>query len=364
MTVALAKKRIRSWDIAEYLRKEIRRNNLAPNTPIMSTRNLANHFQASLVTANRALNTLVDENVLYRVQGSGSFVKGKNRPQRRLIIGLMESVADQERNGFYAAHGIFIDSCLDELREKKCDVRYFSYQNLAEQKFPKESFDGLDGLIVSNSCIDKNTLPLLEKFSGSITLYANEYQLKLPFNQVLPDLDRGFRALFRQLDKSKVDGIITMSARHANADAREKHFIEAALNAGFKRKNIEEIEVKLDEGDNGRISGYNSAKELLTEFPNKLLFITSDFIAFGVIDAMKEAGIEPGRDLQLVSYDNLEGSNMRPFGEPILTSIDHPKSAISKRAVDMTIDAIRNNDSCQHIVRIPTHLEIRKTGLG
>ncbi len=364
MTVALAKKRVRSWDIADYLRKEIRRRNLAPDTPIMSTRHLANHFQASLVTANRALNRLVDENVLYRVQGSGSFVKGSSKSTQRLIIGLLESVADQERNGFYAAHGICIDSCLNQLREKKCDIRFFSHQNMAEQKFPKDSFAGLDGLIVRSNCIDPKTLPLLEKFPGPVTLYANDFQINLPFNQALPDLAQGFRELFRQLDRSKVDGIITMSARHASAIAREEHFIEAALNAGFDQKKIEEIEVKLAEGDNGRLGGYNAAKKILAKFPRKLLFITSDFVAFGAIDAMKEAGIEPGRDLQLVSYDNLEGSNMRPFGEPTLTSMDHPKAEISKRAVDMTVDAIRNHDTCQHIIRVPTHLVIRKTGLG
>ena len=237
MTVAVAKKRIRSWDIAESLRQNIQRKSLAPDTPIMSTRQIANHFKASLVTANRALNSLVDEGVLYRVQGSGSFVKGKSKPQRRLVIGLMESIVNQDRNGFYAAHGVFIDSCLDELREKRCDVRYFSYQNLAEQKFPKESLDGLDGLIVNSSCIDKKTLVLLNKFTGPITLYANDNQVNLPFNQALPDLDRGFKELFSKLDRAKVDGIITMSVRHTNADAREKHFIDAALNAGLDSNN-------------------------------------------------------------------------------------------------------------------------------
>lgn len=364
MTVAVGKKRIRAWDIAEYVRKEIKRHGLTPDTPIMSARTLAAHFKSSSLTANRALDKLAHEGLIYRVHGSGSFVKGKHKPQRRLIIGLMESIVNQERNGFYAAHGVFIDSCLDELREKKCDVRYFSYQNLAEQKFPKASLNGLDGLIVNRSCIDDRTLPLLEKFSGPITLYANEYQLDLPFNQALPDMTRGFKTLFQRLDKSKIDGIMTMSARHTNANAREKHFIDAALTAGFKREQIKEIEVTTLEGDNGRISGYHAAKKIVTELAGKLLFITSDFIAFGVLDVLKEVGIEAGRDLQLVSYDNLEAYNMRPFGEPILTSIHHPKAAIVTRAVDMTIDAIRNNDNCQHIVRVPTHLEIRKTGLG
>jgi GntR family transcriptional regulator, arabinose operon transcriptional repressor len=363
MTVSARKKRVKSWDITEYLRREIRLKNLAPDTPIMSTRDLVNHFNASLVTANRALNTLVDEGMIYRVQGSGSYVKGKNKPTRRLIIGLIESLTGQERNGFYAAHGVFIDSCLNELRKKHCDVRYFAYQNLIDRNFPKESLDELDGLIVNNCCIDKKTLPLLEQFSGPVTLYGNQFQLDLPFNQIIPDPSMGFRSLFKQLNKSLINGIITMSVRHSNADIREKYFIDAALRSGYKREDIDELEVKSPEDGNVRSTSYIKMKKILSQCIGKLLFTTSDFIAFGAIDAMREAGIEPGRDLQLVSYDNLEHYGMRPFGEPIITSIDHPKAEITKRAVNLTIGASRKDDLCQHIIKVPTHLVIRKTGV-
>ena len=364
MTVSTKKKRVKSWDIADCLRQEIRRKKLAQDTPIMSTRDLANRFKASLVTANRALNTLVNEGVLYRIQGSGTYVRGKKPQTRRLIIGLIESIADQNHNGFHAAHGIFIDSCLDELRKKHCDVRYFAYYNLADRNFPEESLEELDALIVNSCCIDNKTLPILKRFKGPITLYANETQLDYPFNQVIPDPSTGLKDLFSQLDKTKVNGIISMRVRHLNADTRERHFIDAAVKAGFKREDITEYEIiAREEGNLGvRISSRKKAKEILPACRGKLLFATSDFIAFGVIDAMREAGLEPGKDLQLISYDNLEGYGMLPFGEPIITSIDHPKSTISTRAVDLTIASCEKADSYQHIVKIPTKLVIRKTG--
>ena len=41
----------------------------------MSARDFAARFKVSMLTANRALNRLVDEGLLYRVQGSGTYVK-------------------------------------------------------------------------------------------------------------------------------------------------------------------------------------------------------------------------------------------------------------------------------------------------
>jgi DNA-binding LacI/PurR family transcriptional regulator len=363
MSKITPQKRVRVWDIAESLRKEIINQRLVPDSPIMSTRELSARFNVSPLTANRALNKLVDDNLLYRVQGSGSYVKGKDKPKRRLLIGLVESITNQGGTGFYAAHGIFIDTALNELREKDCDVRYFSYNNLLKLNFQKDSLYELDGLVVNSSCIDKKTLALFENFSGPITIYGNEFQLDVPFNQVMPNLEIGFQELFQHLDRSVVDGIVTMSVRHSNADAREKHFIEIALRSGFQKENVEEVEVKAMEGDNGRISGCSTAKKILSRCIGKLLFSTSDFVSFGIIDAMKELNMQPGRELQLVSYDNLEHYGMRPFGEAILSSVDYPKDKIARKAVDLTIELAGQNDICQHIVKIPTHLVVRKTGL-
>ena len=101
-STTIVKKRVRSWDIAEYIRKEIRRKSLMPNTPVMSARALATHFNASSRTANRALDSLVKDDVLYRVPGeggtsdSGQLLKGRLHRMtlgRHPIVNLKEARA-------------------------------------------------------------------------------------------------------------------------------------------------------------------------------------------------------------------------------------------------------------------------------
>ena len=78
---------------------------------------------------------------------------------------------------------------------------------------------------------------------------------------------------------------------------------------------------------------------------------------------MHENGIVPGKDVQLVSYDNLEGYGMVPYERPIITSVDFQRDEVARRAAELTIAQIENNDNCLHIIKTPTHLVIRETGL-
>ena len=53
----------------------------------------------------------------------------------------------------------------------------------------------------------------------------------------------------------------------------------------------------------------------------KMLWCSSDLVAMGICDALKKHGIEPGRDIYVVGFDNLEGA-MADFPEFGLTTID------------------------------------------
>ncbi|MEG0077074.1 GntR family transcriptional regulator [Anaerorhabdus sp.] len=58
--------------IMDLIREEIR--NQAPNTPILSERELEKKYNASRMTVRKAIDLLVEEGVLYRIQNVGTFV--------------------------------------------------------------------------------------------------------------------------------------------------------------------------------------------------------------------------------------------------------------------------------------------------
>ena len=362
MEIAL-ERRMRSQDIAESIRTEIAQKKLIHGSPIMSSRDIARHYKVSMLTANRALNRLVNEDILYRVQGSGTYVKGAASAPRALNIGYCEIIAHDNDPGRHAAFGVLTDSCMSIFRKKNCSIKIIPYQDLLKRDLAEKAFAGLDGLLVNSSYIDEKTMPFFEAFKGPVTVYHNEFIGDWSFSQVIPDHVTGMRETVRRIDQTKISGVIVVSCSHSNADARLHEFVRQAEAAGIARAKIEIIDVPLQIGDNGRMSGYRTGRKILPECRGKFIFCTSDFITFGLIDAMHENGIVPGKDVQLVSYDNLEGYGMVPYERPIITSVDFPKDEVARRAAELLIAQIENNDNCLHIVKVPTHLVIRETGL-
>lgn len=356
-------RRVRSQDIAESVRKEIVLKKLAHGSPIMSSRDIAKRYKVSMLTANRALNRLVDEDILYRVQGSGTYVKGITSERRTLNIGYCEFLSHDNDPGRHAAVGVLTDSCMSSFREKNCSIKIIPYQDLTKPELAENAFNGMDGLLVNSSFLDEKTIPFFEAFKGPVTVYRNEFIGNWPFNQVIPDLSTGMRETVKRIDLNKTSGVIVISSSHSNADARMCEFVRQAQAIGIDKDKIEVIKASLAVGDSGRMSGYHIGRKIIPGCRGKFIFCTSDFITFGLIDAMRENGVVPGKDLQLVSYDNLEGYGMIPYDIPIVTSVDFPKGQVARRAAQLTIAQIENNDNCLHIIKVPTHLVVRETGL-
>lgn len=61
--------------IANEIKKDIARGNIKKDEAIPTEKELAAAFQASRVTVRQAIQLLVDENLLYKVHGSGTYVK-------------------------------------------------------------------------------------------------------------------------------------------------------------------------------------------------------------------------------------------------------------------------------------------------
>ncbi len=100
----------------------------------------------------------------------------------------------------------------------------------------------------------------------------------------------------------------------------------------------------------------------LDSSPSATAYITqNDMIAFGVLDAMQEKGIIPGRNISIIGYDNLE--ERRPADDNIsgLTTIDNPLDVIGKRAAELLLNQVFHRQTDIVHEHIPTKLIIRKT---
>jgi LacI family transcriptional regulator len=69
------------------------------------------------------------------------------------------------------------------------------------------------------------------------------------------------------------------------------------------------------------------------------LFCVNDFIAYGCIQALKDAGIRIPEDISIIGFDNLPSDD---FMEPRLSSVKVSNYLIGRRAMHLLLDRIAN----------------------
>lgn len=347
-------------NLKETLTEEIKGQRALPGTPVLSTKQISEKYKVSFITANKAINALVDDGLLYRVHGSGTFIaetndKGKKKSYN---IGIVAAVDLHRDTGTEIAFGTFLNPAAEYLSSVNCNIKYFSYQNLQNV----EKFAELDGLIVSHSCVDGGTLKIFEKLAKPLVTLQHEYTSEISYNQVIPDLISGCRKAAEHLYSAGHREIYIASLCNSNHSRnRIEAFTKAAENAGFDKNSIYPVLFDVIIGDNGRLAGQKIAEKILKERKCNAIFSTSDFISFGILDRIYEKGLKPGRDIAVASYDDLESDGLCPFGNPILTSVHNPRKEISIRAAALLYEIVERNEKCLHIIKVPTELVIRES---
>jgi len=110
----------------------------------------------------------------------------------------------------------------------------------------------------------------------------------------------------------------------------------------------------------------DGAAKLLSQWlsratPVTALVCQNDHLALKAIEVIRQHGMEPGRDISVVGYDNIEERSVGFASKPILTSIDNPVDMVGKRCAEMLLRQIL--DKQQNILHeyVPMKLIVRRT---
>lgn len=348
------KRKVPYLEIAEELRRKIHRENLSAGTPVMSSRALARYYKVSLSTAHKAVQTLVEEGILYRRQGSGTYV-GTQAPDRAkpLVIGCNFRNRPNDR-----LEKLLFEPeihAMEYLQSKNCTLRMIPPETFSEGDSTGKSLRGLDGLLISTTLSSLNC-PYLQALKIPTVLFQGECEYDLPFHQVLPDQMTGLRAMFRKAAYWKFGSILIVHHDHQNACFRKDICIRAAKEAGYH--NIETM--LIPQGGNV----YKLGLQIARNTRNKLIFTTSDLITFDLIRAFSDAGLQPSCDYHIVGFDNIEGINIRPCPTPIATAISYNREKAAIIAAQLLLSEIRQPSGYTHIIKIPTEFLLRESGLN
>lgn len=343
--------------IAQSLRESFAVQGLPSGSLVSSTRDVAEKYQVSSVTAHRALQQLVDEDIIYRVRGSGSFLKHSFARQKR--VGIADgSIAGLYNREMTETQNLIISRSLEYLNDKNYQVQTISYAELSNDKLCRQLLDNLDALLMSYNYADYEILTRLKKYSFPIVIYRHEFIAPLPYSQVIYDFEPGIRQAFQSIAIRSDSEIVIISENTPSSRARKETFLKILRDFSFDTELILTHEFNYQ----NRLSEcFRLARVYAAKFKGKLILTCNDDIAVSLVKGFEQEKLLPGKDFKLISIGNCEQYGFNFFSEPILSSIDMPLHEIAEQSCRLLINLLEKNDEFQHIIKIAGDYVSRKS---
>lgn len=124
-----------------------------------------------------------------------------------------------------------------------------------------------------------------------------------------------------------------------NAKKRLRGFQSQLKQSGFQEDDLEIFYC-----DFTFESGYSVMKKLLNEriiTEQVAIFVSSDIVAWGAMEAIKDKKLKIPKDVSIIGYDNIFYSN---FIYPSLTTVENPTKELGILATQLLIDTLDKND--------------------
>lgn len=324
-------RRYKCQDIVKALEANIVGSQLAAGVELPCTAELASRYRVSEKTVHRALQHLADRKLIRRVRGSGSFVRGNMGlpPHSRIGFFYFESlnVEIPSFNNILCQNSrLLLKQILEDagLAVELHSEQMPNVENCPLLGMELSRFD----YIIAEAGYRLVAEQVLRNFPGEVILFGDDEFVFGPWHQVFFDYRPGMRKALEHLmkmgfRKALVVGVPTLST----SQHRYTALCEMADQCGFGSANLafpvpEEYFFHLPV-----LCGREYGKLFLKEFKcDTAIFSLSDHLTVGVLDVLYEHGLKPGRDVQLISYDNFL-SNVPEFKERFFcNAVTHPLS--------------------------------------
>lgn len=332
----------------------------AADQKLPTENDLINRFQVSRITVRKALDELVHDGVIYKIQGSGSFFSGKipERAARSYLIGVIaphvfshiypqiihpiDEIAHE--HGYNLVLGGSKSSpdreltCLRQLLEKKIDGLIFE---------PSSGFQ-YDAETETTRLLKTLTIPLV----------FMDWAIEDPnVSYVAPDdVEGGFRA---------VSYLIKAGHRRIACLYPPHHLAGVKRYDGY-RKALETHGVSYDpwlEKSNAAMLSNTDAYQAVLTLTKELLaleqerptaiFYFNDMVAVQGMTALTELGLNVPNDISVIGYDDSEDATQ---SDVPLTTVAHPKAFIGQWAAEILFNEIEHAGRIphRHILATPT----------
>jgi len=323
--------------LKEILKEEINKRKLRPGDRISPEERIAEKYDVSLGTVRQTMAELVNEGLIYKEQGKGTFIAEKKKKKIFTIGLLLTDIGNP-----------FFSQLARSIQEKAHLFKYsVIYYNTNDQLLREtESIDMLikrrvDGVILVPVLKDGEEKLLQRLKKNNIPfVYLDRYLNEPASDYIIIDNLSGVRQIMEYLTSlgHKKIGCISAKPFVCTSEQRVKAYEKIVRENNLTTDSLVQISKLPD--DKG---GYDAANKLLS-MKNRptAIFATNDIIAIGAYRAAKDKGIRIPQDLSLVGFDDIETSSHL---EIPLTTTFQPINKMGKIAVETLTEKSKKKDS-------------------
>jgi DNA-binding LacI/PurR family transcriptional regulator len=213
----------------------------------------------------------------------------------------------------------------------------------------------VDGILVSGPRQDDREIIRLHQHHVPIMLLGQLPDSSIPFVDVDAVVGAAI-AVQHLIDQGhrKIAMITNAPLTYVSAQQRRDGYQQALLRAGlsFKPEFVRE-------GNYTPASGFSAMSELLAmETRPEAVFVASDVVAMGAIQAIKRAGLRVPDDLAVVGFDDVP---LAGYYDPPLTTIRLPAYGLGWAAGDRLVRMIRGEGVQQPRLFLDSELVVRQS---
>jgi len=318
----------------------------------MNLKQLAQHLNLSPTTVSRALNGYpeVSERTRERVMSAAaqhnyhpshhaaSLAIGKSRAIGHVVPLSEHMMINPHFSDFISGAGdVYAKAGYDML----LSVVPHTEEEAVYRRFAKDG--RVDGVIVHGPLVEDSRIELLQSLGLPFVVHGRTLDDESTYSWM--DVNN-FRA-FERATQFLIDlghqhiGLINGFESMNFAARRRDGYLKALRNAGIQ----DNPELRFS-GEMIEPQGYQVMKSLIDADKVPMAFLISSILpALGVVRAMHESGMVPGKDMSLIVYDD-QLSFLQNSGDiPMFTSLRSSIQNAGRSSAEMLLDMINSNDT-------------------
>lgn len=215
----------------------------------------------------------------------------------------------------------------------------------------------VDGLIIMYSSLDAEYLKTVEEQDVPVMLIGRNKALE-GFNTVGIDSGAGAGSMVQKLIDNGHQSVGIIYGDDPEGESLE--MLEGYRRV-MKENGLEIKEEYIKLVNNTIEGGYLGAKKMIAGGAPEAIFATSDEIAYGAMDAIKDSSLRVPDDIAVAGFGNYRMSNLL---EPKLTTMEVPYHKMGVYGARLLFDLIEENDRSESNVKqiiLQTKIRIRKS---